>query len=455
MTLLDDIRSWVSRNLAPVIFLLAYFFTVVLGNVIYSLPFGKEGLLRSAYTADILNFDTLFSPGYWLLLFLPFLITPLVVVLVRKGLGRAVLTLSNCVAEFSRAEYLFILAACYGVVLFALVRADAFSLFLNGADAVASVVARFKIRSQVGFFSLMILMSPLHFLSIYSLVRWMRERTWFWLGISIFNGVVMSAFLIMLNMKWPILIFYAGLVLSIFVYAKRHAYLKTALGGVLLITVYFLISAFVFRLATIEPVKKVESTEVSVVEAPLTPDVPRTKILDVGSAATKNAPMLVFAAVNRMAIIYPYYYQVFTREGAVCGGILAQAKVGPVCRPSTLIYTRMFNDGFNGRGTAPAAVHISGYALGGWPIAVVFLVFASLVLGSFTCLPLNLNSVTGSLAITGAISGYHYSQLPIEGPIIYDHGLLWIFLMLFVFVTYRYLIGMFRGDYAGSKKQNL
>ncbi|MGF6285499.1 hypothetical protein [Pseudomonas silensiensis] len=460
MKLLDEFRVWVSRNLAPIIFLSAYFFTVVLGNIIYSFPFGKVQLLRSEYTADILSFDTLFSSGYWVLLFLPFVLTPLVVVLVRKVLGGVVLKLSSFVIQFSKVEYLFILVACYGIVLFALLKADAFLLFLNGADAVASVVARFKIRSQVGFIPLMVLMSLLHFLSIYSFVRWMRERSWFWGGASVFNSVVMSAFLIMLNMKWPILIFYAGLVLAIFVYAKRYAYLKTALGGVLLITVYFLISAFVFRLAATESTESTESSVStgstgSAVEASAIPSGPRTKIVDVGAAAATNAPMLIFAAVNRMAIIYPYYYEVFTREGAVCGGILAQAKIGPACRPSTFIYTRMFNDSFNGRGTAPAAVHISGYALGGWPVAIGFLVCASLVLGLFTCLPLQLNAVTGSLAITGAIAGYHYSQLPLEGPIIYDHGLLWVFLLLFVFVGYRYLLGVFRGSSASLEKQNL
>ncbi|PPA02123.1 hypothetical protein C4E44_21085 [Pseudomonas sp. MWU12-2312b] len=449
MAFLDNFRAWASRNLAPIVFLVAYFFTVVLGNIIYIFPYGKAGLLRSEYTAEILHFDTLFTPGYWLLLFLPFVVTPIVVVMVKRFLEAHVFSLSRFVSELSRTEYTFILTACYSLVLVALVRADAFSLFLNGADAVASVIARFKIRNEVGFFSLMILMSPLHFLSIYSLVRWMRERSWFWIGVSVFNGISMSVLLILLNMKWPIIIFYAGLVLAIFVYAKKYAYLKTLIGGVLLVAVYLLISAFVFRLAATEHTQAAVSTPI--MEAPGIPSVSKTEVIDVGAAATKNAPMLIFAAVNRMASIYPYYYQVFTHEGAVCGGILAQAKIGPACRPSTFIYTRMFNDSFSGRGTAPAAVHISGYALGGWPVAIAFLVFASLILALFACLPLYVNSVTGALAITGAIAGYHYSQLPLEGPIIYDHGLLWVFLLLSIFIGYRYLLGFFKGGGEESK----
>ena len=166
-------------------------------------------------------------------------------------------------------------------------------------------------------------------------------------------------------------------------------------------------------------------------------------VVSVGAAAAYNAPMLMFNVVNRMAIIYPYYYQVFTKEGQVCGSVIAAAKVGAACRPSTFIYTRMFNDSFNGRGTAPAAVHISGYALGGWPIALVALLCASVILGLFASLPLHSSASIGALAITGAIVGYHFSQLPGEGPIFYDHGVFWVLLMLFLLKFWCWLSGRF------------
>jgi hypothetical protein len=259
----------------------------------------------------------------------------------------------------------------------------------------------------------------------------------------------------MLNMKWPILIYYAGLVLAIFVYAKRYAYLKTILGGVLLVLVYFLISAFVFRL--VPPAEVVPPSKIEESSSVRTENLPSSKIagadenpggersgvlgnvVGVGGAAVHNAPMLLFNVVNRMAIIYPYYYQVFTLEGAVCGGIVAQAKVGQPCRPSTYIYSRIFDDQFKGRGTAPAAVQISAYALGGWPLALFGLICASVVLGLFTTLPLSASATVGSLALTGAIAGYHFSQLPGEGPIFYDHGFFWTLLVLLLFGTWRAL----------------
>lgn len=456
MMLLDKLRVWISKNLAPLIFLSAYFVTVVLGNILYSLPYGREQLEKNRYTADILQFETLFSSGFWLLLFLPFLVTPVVIVGVRKFSGKYLERWSKIFPEFTKSEYLFIVTVSYLFVLYSMFKADAFSLFLAGTDPVASVEARFKIRNQLGFIPLVVLMSILHYLSIYSLIRWIMASSRFWVVATIVNAVLMSVFLVLLNMKWPILIFYAGLVLAVFVYAKRYAYLKAIVGGVLLITMYFMISAFVFRL--IPAAQAPEEINPQIPQITLTPQVAQQetpkiteeakgatgvgaidKTLIVGQAAASNAPMLLFNVVNRMAIIYPYYYQVFTKEGQVCGGIIAQARIGPACRPSTFIYSRIFNDSFNGRGTAPAAVHISGYSLGGWPIAIFALLCASVVLGLFASLPLNAGAVVGSLAITGAIVGYHFSQIPGEGPIFYDHGVFWVVLGLVVFKGWRTL----------------
>src|SRR5690606_15069337 len=95
------------------------------------------------------------------------------------------------------------------------------------------------------------------------------------------------------------------------------------------------------------------------------------------------------------------------------------------------------HDGFEGRGTAPAAVHISGYALGGWPIAIFALVCASIILGLLACLPQGASALIGAFGIMGAVAGYHFSQLPGEGPLFYDHGLVWTLIPLMIFVAWR------------------
>ncbi len=465
MTSRDRFRSWLSGNLAPICFLAAYFITVVLGNLIYLFPVGKSYLLETAYAAPVLEFETTFSFGFWALLLLPFFFTPLVVWGVKRWVGLRKINFSRFSFEFTPAEFFVILVACYAYVLYAFNNADALSLFYSGADAMSSVESRFQIRGRISFFSLVVLMSVLHYLSIYSVVRWLRGGGLFWMAITIFNLVCMSLFLILLNMKWPVLIYYAGLVLAIFVYAKRYAYLKTVIGFAGLVVVYLLVGAFVVRLIPVAPIAPAASASPNVPiasaasaspnvpiapAASASPNVPIAAkdgayIFDISKAALQNSPTLFMLAINRMAIIYPYYYEVFTKEGAVCGGVLEQARVGPECRPSTFIYGRIFgDDGFKGRGTAPAAVHISGYSLGGWSVALFALFCASIILGIFASLPLDSSSIFGALSVTGGVVGYHFSQLPGEGPVFYDHGFFWVILGLFIYFSISFLRQRFR-----------
>ena len=399
----DTLRHWASRNLAPLMFLSLYFLTVVVGNIIFTTPFGRAQLEKLSYTAAILEFDTLFTAGYWTLLLVPFLVTPIVVTLVRRAVERPLQKTANGFRNFQKRHYAVIAAGCFGYVLFALLKADAFTLFSSGADALSAVEARFLIRNRAGAAALIILMSVLPFLSVYSLIRWMRRNGVFWIAMSVCNTVLMTVFLIVLNMKWPVLVFDIGLVLAVFVYARRRPYLKAAIGSVMLIAVYLLVSAFVWRIAApaFAPTSARTSAQAAEATSAPTSNSPYY-IVRLVEAAMHSAPMLAIAAVNRMAVAYPYYFEVFTTEGAVCGGILEQARVGPACRPSTFIYTRIFgDDGFQGRGTTPAAVHISGYALGGWTVAIFALICASVILGIFTCLPLDMNATIGALQLQG------------------------------------------------------
>lgn len=449
---LDTLRPWIIRNMSPIIFLAAFFVTVVLGNLLFTTQFGHRQLQKIPSYAVIYDFPTLFTPLYWLLLFLPFLMTPIIVILVRRYLEKPVQRLCSRMPEIRRIDYVVVTGVALGYVGYELWHAQAFSLYGSGADAVLSVEIRFQILSGLRFWTMAILMSILPFLTVYAQIRWIRSSTLFWRVTTIIVATLVAVYMVLLNMKWPFLVFAAGLILTVFAHTQKRPYTKAAIGTVALFATYLLISSHVFRYAD-------TSGTVAVPERPTLQEQARQQsegrhgkgtlgeTLDTAMFAFTRAPETLFSGLTRMAILYPFYYQVFTEEGYVCGGILAQARRGPSCRPSTYIYTRVFgHDGFEGRGTAPAAVHISGYSLGGWPVALFAMICASIVMGLITCLPIAASATVGAFGIMGAIAGYHFSQVPGEGPLFYDHGLMWTLIPLVIYAVCRWRFGGNRAD---------
>jgi hypothetical protein len=277
--------------------------------------------------------------------------------------------------------------------------------------------------------------------------------------------------LIILNMKWPIVVFYLSIMLTVFMFARKWVYVSTAFCALLMVLVYILISTFVFRLAASSPADSAAPVELksTVHKAPAAPVEPKSttqgrrssdqafskhpfeRITKLFSTAFSEAPFLARAAIFRMSFSYPYYYHVFTSEGFLCGGLWDQARIGPKCRPSKLIYSRIYGaDAFEGRGTAGASVHISAYSLGGWPLAIFSLFATALVLAVFSCLPLDGNATVAALRTTGAIAGYHLSQIPGEGILFYDHGLLWLVLLIAAYASGDALVRLLGGTRRGE-----
>ena len=433
------LRAWVARNLQTLAFLGAYFVTTVAGNLIFASPLGARSLRLTEYSPRFLDFPNTFTPAFWALLLCPFVITPLIVVATRRVAGPWIRGGVRALPEFNRVVYVAVVSICFGYVIYRFWQADVARLFTSGANMASSIEARFTIRERIGFLTFVPLQALLPYLTWYAVIRALSSRQLFWIVCACIEFLLLTVLLVMTNMKWPLLLFYVSLVLTIFVYVRQRAYLKAVVGAVLVFLAFMGISTFVFRMAPPSPVA---------VGAPAAPVVGATaggppaaadanvsqaseRVVATARSASTFAPTIVFSALNRMAVSYPYYYQVFTAEGAVCGGILAQAHRHPACRPSEMIYRRMFGSNeFEHRGTAPLAAHISGYALGGWPIAILALVAASVILGLFSAVPLDNGAMTGSLIILGAVTGYHLSQIPGEGVIFYEHGLLWIGLLL-------------------------
>jgi len=461
----DTLRPWIIRNMSPVIFLAAFFLTVVLGNLLFATPFGRAQLQKIPSYAIIYNFPTIFTPLYWLLLFLPFLMTPIMVILVRRYLEKPVHRLCARVPEIRRIDYLVIAGLALGHVGYHLWKANAFSLYGTGTDAVSSVEIRFQILSGLRFWTMAVLMSILPFLAVYAQIRWIRSSALFWKVTTVVVASLVALYMVLLNMKWPFLVFAAALILTVFAHSQRRPYIKAGIGTVALFATYLVISSHVFRYADSSsnaPPPELAAPSVIAPEASAPGTPPHTlpevrpnkgvlsEALDTPKLAFTRAPETLFSGLTRMAILYPFYYQVFTEEGYVCGGILAQARVGPACRPSTYIYTRVFGrDGFEGRGTAPAAVHISGYSLGGWPIALFAMVCASIVMALITCLPITASATVGAFGIMGAVAGYHFSQVPGEGPIFYDHGLIWTLIPVVIYSILRWIFRDKRSEKRG------
>ena len=132
----------------------------------------------------------------------------------------------------------------------------------------------------------------------------------------------------------------------------------------------------------------------------------------------------------RMAVAYPYYFEEFTEKGPICGTVWDRIKRKPSpCAPSNYIYSVMHAGDvvYRGRATAPAAINIYGYALGGWSTAILQTICAGVLLGLFAAIGRlrQSDAVAAAVWIMGAQVAYFLTQLPFEASLVYDHGALW------------------------------
>jgi hypothetical protein len=235
-------------------------------------------------------------------------------------------------------------------------------------------------------------------------------------------------------MKWPVVLFILILGITVFETSSRHVLTKTVAIVILGLGVYLLVSVMLLRLVPADGGQLPTNTATTAVPraAPVTVSPAyATRAIETGAA---SIPQLAIAAINRMAIAVPYYYE-FAAAHPECAQATARLwiKRKLSCEPTLLVYSAMFgDDGFAGVGTAPAAVHLYGYALDGWPGALISLGLASIVVGLFVALwpAAQGNSMVAASFVMGTYAAYHFSQLPIEGPLIYDHGVWWAFLVL-------------------------
>jgi hypothetical protein len=336
---------------------------------------------------------------------------PPIVYLMKNLVRRPLQKMVPAIPLLDPRVYVFLCSLFYGYVLYSYYRAGVAGLAAAGLTSVASADARFAILTALGYWPQAVLKSILVFLSVYSVLQALLSGGRFWISASVFNVVLMTVLLFLLNMKWPIVLFYFAIVLCTIVIPTRVSLLVPATLSVLI--VYGATAYFVTRFASAGR----------------------------GHTAYNTFETFVVAAANRMALSYPYYYRTFTYEGQVCGTILdrLERKTNP-CHPSNLIYQQVYgNDGFAGRATAPAAAHITGYALGGWTGAIVAMILASILIGIFAAVPI-IDAMSATIVVMGALAGYYLSQLPLEAAIIYDHGVLWWGLLVAGYAAYSRVV---------------
>lgn len=450
------LQRFVLRGLPLIVFLLAYFVLTVLGNLVYRLPSGEIIGQVAVENFSLKSFPAADTPGFFILLFMPFVVTPIVAIATKRAASGLVSSIAALFREFRPLDYAVISALLYGYVISALTKADALGLIRHGDDMFAAVRSRYELLDRLGYWPQMCLKSLLLFLACYAFAMALRGAGRFWIIATAVTFVLMTTLLVLLNMKWPILIYYVALTMAAFCLSPRRPFIYGITCMVLTIGSYAMISSVLLRLAPSTQATSVHQKQKSSAAAgEALSSIGRSFSFlgDAASAAISNSALLGFTLLNRMAQPYPYYFETFHDGRHPCGTLVdrIERKTNP-CQPSNMVYDEMFGDSqfgtvVAGRGTAPQAAHIYGFALQGWIGAIVELVLASIVIGLFMAVPVS-NAITGTIVVMGGTVGYFFSQLPFEGPIIYDHGLLWWSLLIAAYATFRAAIGQLEASHA-------
>jgi len=412
---LSGLRPLILRGLPVYVFLSAYLGLTVLGNVIYVSPLGDE-FWRVA-GADPLPMKAVSDISFWLLLFLPLMVCP-ISFWIGKLMAPIVKATAPHIPEIPRSVYVVVTTLLFLYVAIRLGQTHAVSQFLSATNDIEAVNKRFQLLQELGFLPQMVMKSLLVFLAVYAWARSPAERGYFWLIAALTTTIALAICLILLNMKWPLVLFIILIGVSAFAFSRERPFanliIVTCIGAV----AYLLLSVAVLRMSPIDSVRS----------RPL--DVARS----VGAATLEHYPRLLAVAINRMAIAAPYYYDMPASISNECaprlGRLWIERKLE--CEPTLLVYAKIFpDDHYVEPGTSPAAANLYGYALAGWSGAIICSVAVMIVLGFFLALlpAIHGHPLAAATFVMGAYAAYFFSQLPLEGALVYDHGMWWLLLI--------------------------
>jgi hypothetical protein len=415
--LVDNIPLWG--------FVFSYLVTVIIGNLLFLINSVENSLSVYSYIREMYGLNIFGNIEYWALLFLPFAIVPLGSVVTKRYL-RSRLRGVNEIFTIDIGFIYFSFSILFASIVYSLYKSNALGLLFDAADAVAAVDNRFQLLGRLNFFEKILINSIVPLLSIICLIDFFQNKTRIKFMVTLLMVFFVSISLLMLNMKWPVLVYLTAIVCAIFCCESKKPYLYALIGMIFVALMYLAVSSFILRIK-----------DNKFIDGPVSVSVIEKSTAQVNKDKNRHFPLLIFP-LFRMAAIPPYYFEYKKREGLLCGGLKTQFKRGVACRPSTYIYGKIFpEDKFTGVGTAPSSTHITAYTLGGWSLSLLSMILISLILGFFSYFRIDGPPVEVAIKICGVVVGYHYSQLPFEGPIIYDHGFLWIGMFLFLMISLK------------------
>jgi hypothetical protein len=227
------IREMIVRGLPVYVFLAAYIGLTVFGNVLY-LTMGTQ---LGEWSRDGATIKTISDAGFWALLFLPVAFSPLAFWIARLSAPVAEAA-APLIPEIPRSVYAIVTVALFAYVATTLADNHAFSRFVSATTATEAVRNRFALLSELGFRPQLAMKSLLVFLAVYAAARAARERGRFWPIAAIIHSTALTACLVLLNMKWPAVLFILLLGISALVFSRKRPFTTSLIVAAVGLTFY-------------------------------------------------------------------------------------------------------------------------------------------------------------------------------------------------------------------------
>ena len=205
------------------------FFTTVLGNIFYQTAIGHlftSSLMGASFSRSIFGFE--FN------LFFTFHSNSRSIMLSsRSMLLKLAKSTVPYIPEFTKSFYLIINVTLYAYIIYELIHTDSYLLLFFGNDPIISVKARFLLLERLGLPPQIVLMFLLQFLGVYALISALRNGNEFWYLFVTWHSIILTMCLVMLNMKWPVVVWVFTLGLTVIVTSRTLKQLFVTVGLIL------------------------------------------------------------------------------------------------------------------------------------------------------------------------------------------------------------------------------